>query len=92
MNADAADQVGPLLADVMVEAFRDVLPNGRLNSWLFLVLGQPGLRQSWMVRRGRRSCGKRDYSGRHPLPLWTAAGKQQALRLKPLRAATPALT
>jgi hypothetical protein len=41
-----ADRVGPLLADVMVEAFRDVLPNGPTR---FLAI--PGVGQTWAAAK-----------------------------------------
>jgi DNA polymerase-1 len=45
-DADAADQVGALLADVMVEAFRDVLPNGPTR---FLAI--PGAGPTWAAAK-----------------------------------------
>jgi DNA polymerase I-like protein with 3'-5' exonuclease and polymerase domains len=42
----AADRVGSLLADVMVEAFRDVLPNGPMR---FLVV--PGVGPTWAAAK-----------------------------------------
>jgi hypothetical protein len=41
-----ADQVGVLLADVMVEAFRDVLPNGPTR---FLAI--PGVGPTWAAAK-----------------------------------------
>jgi hypothetical protein len=41
-----ADQVGSLLADVMVEAFRDVLPNGPTR---FLAI--PGVGPTWAAAK-----------------------------------------
>jgi DNA polymerase I-like protein with 3'-5' exonuclease and polymerase domains len=45
-DAAAADQVGVLLADAMVEAFRDVLPNGPTR---FLVT--PGVGSTWAAAK-----------------------------------------
>ena len=48
VEADAAfaHQVGDLLADLMVEAFRDVLPNGPTR---FLAI--PGVGQTWAAAK-----------------------------------------
>jgi DNA polymerase I-like protein with 3'-5' exonuclease and polymerase domains len=45
-DVDVADQVGSLLADVMVEAFRDVLPNGPTR---FLAI--PGVGSTWAAAK-----------------------------------------
>ena len=41
-DAASADQVGALLADAMVEAFRDVFPNGPTK-----LLAIPGVGRTW---------------------------------------------
>jgi DNA polymerase I-like protein with 3'-5' exonuclease and polymerase domains len=46
VDAAAADQVGSLLANTMVEAFRDVLPNGPTR---FLAI--PGVGQTWAAAK-----------------------------------------
>ena len=46
VDAAVADQVGSLLADVMVEAFRDVLPNGPTR---FLAI--PGVGPTWAAAK-----------------------------------------
>jgi DNA polymerase I-like protein with 3'-5' exonuclease and polymerase domains len=45
-DADAAEQVAALLADVMIEAFRDVLPNGPTR-----FLAVPGVGQTWAAAK-----------------------------------------
>jgi DNA polymerase-1 len=45
-DADAAEQVGALLADLMVEAFRDVLPNGPTR-----FLAVPGAGPTWAAAK-----------------------------------------
>ena len=46
VDAVVADQVGSLLADVMVEAFRDVLPNGPTR-----FLAVPGIGPTWAAAK-----------------------------------------
>jgi DNA polymerase I len=61
VDVDVAEQVGLLLADAMVEAFRDVLPNGPTR---FLAI--PGVGSTWAAAKAdgemrekalRRACG-----------------------------------
>jgi DNA polymerase-1 len=46
VDVDSADRVGSLLADVMVEAFRDVLPNGPTR-----FLAVPGIGPTWAAAK-----------------------------------------
>jgi hypothetical protein len=46
VDAAAADRVGSLLADAMIEAFRDVLPNGPTR---FLAI--PGVGPTWAAAK-----------------------------------------
>ena len=57
VDVAAAEQVGSLLADAMVEAFRDVLPNGPTR-----LLAIPGIGSTWAAAKA--DGGRREKSAR----------------------------
>jgi DNA polymerase I-like protein with 3'-5' exonuclease and polymerase domains len=57
-DADPAEQVGALLADLMVEAFRDVLPNGPTR---FLAI--PGIGSTWAAAKADGEVKEKTYRG-----------------------------
>ena len=58
VDADAAEEVGTLLAGVMVEAFVMSCRTDRRDFWLFPASGRPGRRQRRTVKCGKRRCGR----------------------------------